>query len=371
MRAQYTQSVETFKTDVRKNRHDDDIFQNPDNLNGEAEKLLKANPDAVLIYPFITDQKLWLLYAVPGAAGSIEVSVTQAELAKTVQQFREQLQSGNDLQALQTTSQKLHDWLIKPLESALQQSKTKHLIFVNDRVTRYIPMAALFNGQQYLIERYTLSSVITPSLTDAEDTLGTVNQANVLGLGLSQAVPGFDPLPAVEDELDRIVRQAPNDPTGIYPGQTYLNQDFTRQQLEKNLLGHRILHIATHAAFTPGRPQESYIVLGDGSRLKIPEIDTLHERLSNLHLVVLSACQTALGGEANDGTEIAGLSSYFLKASRAKTVIASLWSVNDDSTSLLMQRFYELLASGELTKAEALRQAQLLAYYTTKIAILA
>ncbi|MEO0708754.1 MAG: CHAT domain-containing protein, partial [Cyanobacteria bacterium J06649_5] len=69
--------------------------------------------------------------------------------------------------------------------------------------------------------------------------------------------------------------------------------------------------------------------------------------------------QTALGGTTGDGTEIAGLSSYFLAANRAETVIASLWSVSDGSTSLLMQRFYELLASGELTKAEALRQAQL------------
>ncbi|MEM9220247.1 MAG: CHAT domain-containing protein [Cyanobacteria bacterium P01_F01_bin.150] len=76
-------------------------------------------------------------------------------------------------------------------------------------------------------------------------------------------------------------------------------------------------------------------------------------------MVVLSACQTALGGAAGDGTEISGISAYFLKEGRAETVLASLWSANDTSTSLLMQRFYELLATGELTKAEALQQAQL------------
>jgi len=84
-----------------------------------------------------------------------------------------------------------------------------------------------------------------------------------------------------------------------------------------------------------------------------------------LHLVILSACETALGGATGDGTEITGISSYFLGAndSRAETVIASLWALNHNNTSVLMQRFYELLATGELTKAEALRQAQLSLLY--------
>ena len=84
--------------------------------------------------------------------------------------------------------------------------------------------------------------------------------------------------------------------------------------------------------------------------------------LNNVDLVVLSACDTALGGENLDGVEISGISSYFLNAG-AKTVLASLWSVNDSSTSLLMQTFYNNLAQATLdkpiTKAQALRQAQL------------
>ncbi|MEM8545276.1 MAG: CHAT domain-containing protein [Cyanobacteria bacterium P01_H01_bin.119] len=135
-----------------------------------------------------------------------------------------------------------------------------------------------------------------------------------------------------------------------------------RESIVRN---YRVLHMAAHAAFGPSRAQESYIVMGDGSRLTTDDIDDMNRRLNNLHLVILSACQTALGGSDGDGSEIAGISSYFLgqRNSRAETVIASLWAVNDLSTSVLMQRFYAILATGEFTKAEALRQAQLSLLY--------
>jgi CHAT domain-containing protein len=120
-----------------------------------------------------------------------------------------------------------------------------------------------------------------------------------------------------------------------------------------------ILHIATHAEFVPSTQGESYTLSGTGQRLALADIGALDTQLRNLHLVILSACETALGGAALDGTEIAGVSSYFLGPNKAETVMATLWQVDDAGTRLLMQRFYTLLATGELTKAEALRQAQL------------
>ena len=91
----------------------------------------------------------------------------------------------------------------------------------------------------------------------------------------------------------------------------------------------------------------------------IPQIQTL-PGLRNLHLVVLSACQTALGGPRQDGVEIASLAYSFLNRG-AKSVIASLWQVADKSTSELMQNFYQNLANSKqpITKAEAMRLAQL------------
>ncbi len=363
LKAEYDAQAAQFEAAIRANRADDAVFANPDNISGDAKDLLEAyaeeGQNAVLIYPFVLEDELWLVWAAAGRAiGSVNVPVTQGELAATVQRFGEQLNSPNQLAELQATSHQLYDWIIEPLKTELDANDIDHLIFVSDRVTRYIPMAALYDGKEYLLERYTLSSILAPGLTDMEDRLTHVDESQVLGLGLTQAVDNFYPLPAVSAELDAIVRSDATDATGVYPGQVFLNEDFTLDTLKANVRDHRVLHMATHAAFVPGRAEESFIVLGDGSQLTIPAIEAMEHRLEDLHLVVLSACQTALGGPAGDGTEIAGISSYFLEKGRAEAVIASLWSVNDSSTSILMQRFYELLASGELTKAEALRQAQ-------------
>lgn len=367
LKAQYDRQVAEFNRIVRANRAEDDVFQTPETISGEAEKLLaayaEAGETAVLIYPFVLQDKLWLVWATAGnVIGSVEVPVPQDELSATVQRFGELLNRG-EITDLQTTSQQLYDWIIKPLETELTTNNVDHLIFVNDRVTRYIPMAALFDGESFLLERYRISTVLSPAITETEGRLGQVNESQVLGLGVTQAVAGFSPLPAVADELTAIVRDEALGTKGIFPGRVFLDDDFTFDALRDNVTNHRVLHIATHAAFVPGRAQESFIVLGNGDRLSIPDIETIERRLRNLHLVVLSACQTALGGPAGDGTEIAGLSSYFLRTGRAEAVVASLWKVNDGSTSLLMQHFYELLATGELTKAEALRQAQLSLLY--------
>lgn len=360
--AQYDTEVARFTEAVQAGRRDDDIFQNPDNVSGDAQKLLEtytaAGQTPVLIYPFVLEDKLWLVWVTVGdVIGSVEVPVTQGQLSTTVQRFGELLQNRNsDIHALQAESKQLYDWIIRPLAAELEANNIDHLVFVNDRVTRYIPMAALYDGERYLAERYTLSTVLAPQATDLDDRLATVETSPVLGLGLTQAIDEFNALPAVYRELTAIVQDGTGE--GIYPGQVLLDEAFTLESLKANVGSHRILHMATHAAFVPGRAEESFIVLGDGSRLKIPDIEIMQRRLRNLHLVVLSACQTALGGANQDGTEIAGLSSYFLETNRAKAVLASLWAVSDGSTSLLMQRFYENLATGEYSKAEALRKAQ-------------
>ncbi|MEM6426578.1 MAG: tetratricopeptide repeat protein, partial [Cyanobacteria bacterium P01_D01_bin.128] len=367
--AQYDQEVDRFREIVQANRSEDDIFQNPDNISGEAQELLEAyaaeGQNAVLIYPFVLPDKLWLVWVTVGdVVGSIEVPVSQGELASTIQRLGEHLQSpgSGNLEELQATSQTLYDWLIDPLAAELTQNDIDHLVFVSDRVTRYIPMGVLYDGEQYVLENFTVSTVLTPKATDMDERLSSVSDSPVLGLGLTQAVAGFEPLPAVRRELTAIV-QAGNAAVGVYPGQVFLDHEFTLEAMRRHVRNHRVLHMATHAEFVPGRADESYLLLGNGDRLRISDIEVMQRQLRNLHLVVLSACQTALGGPNQDGTEIAGLSSYFLEEGRAEAVIASLWSVNDTSTSLLMQRFYAILSTGEFTKAEALQQAQISILY--------
>ena len=357
--ASYNEQVAKFETTVRDNRYNDDFFYNPDNLSDSARDIVEA-PHTMLIYPFVLEETLWLLWTTAGGVvGTVEVDVSQAELSEIVRQFGEQLANPNEfpLTDLQATSNVLYNWLIQPLEVDLEKHSIKRLVFAQDRVTRYIPMAALYDGEQYLVERYTLSTILSAEWTDTKDRLTTVADTPVLGLGVSQSVSGFSALPNVQSELNGIIRET-NDP-GIYPGRIFLDNAFDFEALWQNARNYRILHIATHAEFVPGALDQSYLVLGNGVHLKINEIKTIGRQLKDVHLVVLSACETALGEENVDGREIAGLSAYFLAPNRAKSVLASLWQVADDSTSLLMQAFYTKLAADNLSKAEALQRVQM------------
>jgi CHAT domain-containing protein len=298
--------------------------------------------------------------------GSTEVpTVGRLKLLEAVQEFRDRLQtptgSPAELSKLQQSGQRLYQWLIKPLEPALTSKSIKHLIFSLDSTTRYIPMAALVApDQKYLIQNYTISTVLNAGLTDVNDRLPTSTQnVSVLGLGVSlDFPPEFEALKNVEPELKLIVKGA-NETTGLYSGEKFLNTGFNQQTLADNLKGQTILHIATHAKFLSTNPKESYLLLGNGKKYPIREIQYLRN-LGKVHLVVLSACETGLGENDADGKEILGISAYFTGGpSKAKAVLASLWKVNDISTSKLMQRFYQNLAKGTMTKSEALRQAQL------------
>ncbi|MEB3180424.1 MAG: CHAT domain-containing protein [Nostocaceae cyanobacterium] len=335
----------------------------PGNFLNAAKAIVEAQPNTVLIYPLVLEDKISILWASRGVVvKSVEVKgVTQKQLGETVFRFRELLENkDSDITELQTTGKQLYDWLIKPIEGELKKNKIENLVFALDRSTRYIPMSALFDGKQYLVENYNVSTVISAGLTNMSDRLpsGTQNTP-VLALGLSDAVAGFNPLPAVEQELDAIIKSNTTDAQGIYPGLKFLNQAFDWLALRDNVTEKKILHIATHGAFVPNDPAASYLLSGTGKKIPITEIQLL-QNLNNLHLVVLSACETARGGANQNGVEISGISSYFIGNNRAKAVMASLWLVNDASTALLMQKFYSNLAQDTpLTKSQALRQAQL------------
>ncbi len=359
---QYTETIHHYEAEIRRRRSADEAFLDPRKL-AKLRDVVEAQPGTVLIYPLVLEDKIWLVWAARGGiVKSEQIPVSQDVLGRTVLQFRQEVQTiTTNRQQLQATGKQLYDWLIKPLERELQANQIKNLVFALDRVTRYIPMSALFDGKKYLVETYTISTVLSADLTDMGERLPPGTQStSILALGASE-FKDLNPLPNVPQELAAIVRTTSSDRQGVYPGKEFLNQNFVFRTLRDNLLGHQILHIATHAAFVPGRPEDSYLVLGNGEKLTIPQIQTLQD-LKDVHLVVLSACETALGGPDQDGVEISGISSYFLNSGTA-AVLASLWSVDDSSTSQLMQQFYRNLATGTVqapvTKTAALRQAQL------------
>lgn len=363
LKTAYDATIAEFERSIRESRSDDDVFYDPSSLASDAYDIVNTESPTVLIYPIVMEDRLWLLWtATGGIVGKVEVKTTNgATLNRLISQFHQLLGQRHDqsYSEFKQVSQQLYNWLIRPLETELENNDIQQLVFAQDRFTRYLPMGALHDGEQYLIEKYTTYTVLSASLTDTDERLGEIDSVSILGLGLDSSVLDFPALPKVQEELDAIIRTDETDILGTYPGQVFMNEDFTFETLSQQVRRHRVLHIATHAEFIPHTQGESYILSGNGEKLTITQIGSLDVQFRNLHLVVLSACQTALGGEALDGTEIAGVSSYFLGKNKAEAVMATLWRVDDAGTSLLMQRFYELLATGKVTKAEALRQAQL------------
>ncbi|MFB2937945.1 tetratricopeptide repeat protein, partial [Aerosakkonemataceae cyanobacterium BLCC-F154] len=223
---QYNQSIATLKQIIANRRAQDEKVLDPNDFGRKAREIIAAQPGTVLIYPFVVEDKTWLLLAAEGGVlKSVEVPVSRKQLGETVLKFRQLLQRPtSDIQELKATSKQLYDWLIKPLESEIKgNKKVTNLVFSLDRVTRYIPMAALFDGEKYLIENYTVSTILSAGLTDVSSRLppGTANTP-VLGLGLSNAVAGFNPLPNVLAEVDMVVRENDADKNGIYPGLAFL-----------------------------------------------------------------------------------------------------------------------------------------------------
>ncbi len=318
---------------------------------GNFDQLIQ-NPDSILIQNLFVDNQLWVIWS-SRTEGShrVVVPIPEKELRDRVTKLQTQLSdSSSDINDLHKTSQTLYNWLIPAaLQEELQKNPKKQLIFSLDHVTRYIPPTVLYDGKQYLTERYQISTIVTTAVNG--DRLQP-QSTRVLALGTSQAIKGFPALPSVAVELSAIVKQ---DNHGIYAGHKYLDGEFTLDRLRSSK-DHNILHIATHGTFDSQSIARSALLLGDGSLLSIGEIAKF-TNLARTDLVVLSACETGLSQVSQNGTEISGISGYFLGRG-AKSVVASLWQVSDQSTALMMQKFYGYLSQG-MTKAEALQKAQL------------
>lgn len=272
--------------------------------------------------------------------------VGREQLLKTVDQFTNSVRDPRlvNTRAYLPASQQLYQWLIAPLRSQLDAQGVETLVFVLDSGMRGIPVAALHDGQGFLIERFSMALVPSMSLMDTR--YRSVQQARILAMGASE-FKDQSPLPAVPVELAQITKD-------LGGGTEFLNADFTIPNLERQ---HRqgtyqIIHLATHGEFRPGSPENSYIAFTDG-RLNLLQLRNLRLYRPETELLTLSACRTAVG-DLDAELGFAGLSVQ----SGVKSVLASLWYVSDEGTLALMTGFYNQLNTAPI-KAEALRQAQL------------
>lgn len=272
---------------------------------------------------------------------------TRADVIAMAQRFQQAVTNPRRLTSFDylPLGQQLYQWIIAPLQADLEAQGITNLVFLPEAGLRSLPFAALHDGQQFLVERYSVGLMPSLSLTDTRYV--DIRNAQILAMGVSESVQGQPPLPSVPIELSNLVLE-------LWRGRIFLNDRATLDNLRsiRQTQPFGIIHMATHADFIAGPIGESYIQLWD-NRLQLDQLRDLGWNDPAVELLVLSACRTALGDEQAE----LGFAGLAVQAG-VKTAVASLWYVSDAATAALMTRFYESLETAPI-KAEALRQAQI------------
>jgi CHAT domain-containing protein len=311
-----------------------------------------SNSPTAAIYPVILRDRLEILVLLPEVAASpsrkasparsfrTSVPVPQEALEGLIEKFRDNLQDNSSSDYL-NEAKILYDILIRPIDAELQASGISTLVFAMDGDLRSIPVSALYDGEKFLVQKY--ASATVPSLQLANVSSAKRNtDVNILAVGLTDSVQGFSALPNVKTEIDTIGSK-------ILSGTSFFNEDFTVDniQAQRRKQPYNIIHLATHAEFDLENAEDSFILFWD-RKVRTNQLPKLN--LSNIELLTLSACQTAVGNNL-------GLSGSALSAG-VKTVLASLWSVSDAGTAPLMMKFYSNYVDAS-SKAIALQKSQI------------
>jgi len=320
-------------------------------LDAEPAQIDRVDPTAAVLYPIILSDRLEVIAAVPGQPlRHYSTILPQAEIEQTIFRMRTALTSRRMrilIRRFWQPSKKLYDWLISPIEAELAASEVDTIVFVLDGALRNIPMAALYDGDRYLAQKYSVA--LAPGLQLVDPKPLARDELSILTGGLSAARQGFSALPGVELELEKIQASAPTE--------ILLNESFTDANFQTaiNAFPFPVVHLATHGEFSSAA-EDTFVLTWD-DRINAKELEDLLRREIEddraIELLVLSACQTAAG----DKRAALGLAGVAVRAG-ARSTIGSLWLVSDEATSKLMTEFYQELAKPEVTKAEALRRAQ-------------
>jgi len=319
-------------------------------LEARPTQIETVDPHAAALYPIILSDRLEVILGIPGQPlRHTSTPISQEQFQQTLSRFRQSLSLSFPRSEQRQLYQQLYDWLIRPVEADLQQAQIETLVFVLDGDLRNLPMAVLHDGDRYLIEQYSLA--IAPGLQLLEPRPLDNRRLQAVVGGLSQARDGFAALPGVESEIQRIGSSIDTD---VRLNETF-TIDATRDALSRT--DSPVLHLATHGQFS-SNAEETFILTWNGS-LNVNELGQLlqrrdEQRFGALELLVLSACQTAMG----DDRALLGLAGLAVR-SGARSTLATLWAVRDQATADLMAEFYHQLAQPGMSKAKALQQAQL------------
>lgn len=326
-----------------------DNFFRTDCLNAQPVQIDKIDKEAAVIYPIILSNRLEAIVSLSDRPLKRYTTILpQDQIENTLRQLRQSLLQRTTNRYL-PLSQQVYSWLIKPIEADLVENNVKTLVFILNGSLRNIPVSALHNGDQFLIENYAVA--LTPGLELLESQPLGERKFSALIAGLSAAHKNFAALPNVEREIKEI--------NSMISGKLLLNQDFTKATL-KEAIGTTpfpVVHLATHGQFS-STAENTFILTWDDS-INVNELNSLLQKTdlrgsTPIELLVLSACETAKG----DDRATLGIAGVAVRAG-VRSTLATLWLVDDASTAKLMVRFYQELTQGNVTKAEALRRAQI------------
>lgn len=323
-------------------------------LPNRQANVVDVDQTSAIISTIILPERLAVILNLPNGQQKLNwVNVDRDTLTKTVNQYRRDLEGFFDIYNPKL-AQQLYDWLVRPFEPDLAQFDIQALVFVQDGILRSVPMAALHDGQGFLIQKY--AAVTTPSLALTDPKPIDRKNLNLLAFGLTESstIEGedFPALAYVDQELQAIKDLLPK-------SQLVLNEEFTRDRIQKILSKtiYPVIHIATHAEFG-SEPDKTFLVTGNNQKLTLNEFDTLIRSISRstdpIELLTLTACKTAVG----DDRAALGLAGVALQAG-SKSAVASLWAIDDAATAQVSNQFYSELLKPNITKAEALQTAQL------------
>ena len=315
-------------------------------LDTKPVQIEQLDPNAAIFYTIVIANRLEVIAAIPGQPlrhysndlppSEIEIAITSAsnQISKPRRLNLEPLQQA-------------YDWLIRPLEDELEANDIQTLVFIPDGILRNLPPATLHDGERYLIEQYSIA--IAPSLRLLELQVRDETRQELLLAGLSQPRQGFASLPGVKQEIEQI--------QPLFASEVLLNNSFTEINFKRsvNETPFKLVHLATHGQFS-SNVNNTFVLTWD-DRINIDELSRLlrgdSKQLRPVDLLVLSACETATG-DRNSALGLAGIA----VRGGARSTIASLWAVSDEATVALMTNFYQELTKKDITKAEALRNAQ-------------
>lgn len=306
---------------------------------------------AAVVYPILLKDRIELITSLPqqDELQHRTIPISQAEVEETIKKLREEIEKPFTFIESKELGQVVYNWLIQPLHVGLEESQADTLVFVLDGALRNLPLSALYDGEKYLIEKYALALAPGMQLINTEPLQG--RELKVIAAGISEEKPPYAPLKFVKQELDKISQ--------LVTSAVLLDRDFTSAALREQIqsLPYPIVHLATHGKFS-SEAEKTFLLAWD----KEINVTQLNELLRNseqvrpepIELLVLSACETAAG----DDRAALGLAGVSVQAG-ARSTLASLWSLDDQSTASLIGEFYDELVQSKVSKAKALQKAQI------------